>query len=298
MNYLAAKYVQPIHECFSQWGEIIQHSNEPQWIIASNRTSNLSLRANLIENWIQISADTGAVAGHSLIWSVLHWNGELDGAAKFSLGPASRSIGVQAEIPLDNEASIIPDLSATLAGFEQATSLVHNPSGLESDLKTNTNAQSVCEGAERVSAQSLQQILAEAGWPFTERSGGSYMVELDSKDDFHQALIKAEPDRSRRASVELAVWEAPAPVSKAALAVLLLTAAGTIRMVRPVVEDFGDRIAARFDIRFSPDASPALVDRGLSSLSVVSRFCGREVIVLNNMRIADQYLAVRHFTIE
>jgi hypothetical protein len=298
MNYLAAKYVQPIQECFSQWGGIIQHPNESQWMIVSNRAPDLSLRANLIENWIQISADTGAVAEHGLIWSVLRWNGELEGSAKFSLGSTSRSISVQAEIPLDNEVSIIPDLSAALAGFERAAPLVHNPSSPEFDPKKNTNPRSACEEVERESASSLQQLLSETGWPFTERSGGSCMVELDHKGDFQQALIETDPDGSRRASVELVVWESPAPVSKAALAVLLLTAAGTIRMVRPVVEDFGDRITARFEIRFSPDASPVLVDRGLSSLSIVSRFCGREVTVLNNMRIAEQYLAVRHFTIE
>ena len=69
-------------------------------------------------------------------------------------------------------------------------------------------------------------------------------------------------------------------------------------MVRPVVEDFGDRMAARFEIRFSPDALPALLEQGLSSLSVACRLCGREADVLCNRRIAEMYLAVRHFKIE
>ena len=162
--------------------------------------------------------------------------------------------------------------------------------------KSNAHRTGAC--VEREAALPLEQLLIEAGWPFTERSEGNYMVELDGYGDFRQALVKADPDGSRRASVELAEWEAPAPASKVALAVLLLTAAGVIRMVRPVVEDFGDRMTARFEICFSPDAGSALLEQGLSSLSVACRFCGREADVLCNRRIAEKYLTVRHFKID
>lgn len=124
------------------------------------------------------------------------------------------------------------------------------------------------------------------------------MVELDSKGDFQQALLETDPDGSRKATVELVAWEAPAPASKDALAVLLLKAAGVIRLIRPVVEDSSDRVAARLEIHLPPDTSPVLMDRGLASLSVACRFCGREADVLKNRRIAEKYLAVRHFNIE
>jgi len=294
MNYMAAKHVQSIRECFSRWGNILRQPNEAQWDLVFRNGSALSVQANLVEDWLQIHADPGAAAGSTRIWEGLKWNSGLDGAAKFVLDFPARSLGIQAEIPLCEEVNIMPGLNATLSGFERAASLFHDPSSRATDAETKSPG----ERAAQDSTLPLQQLLTEADWPVTERSEGSCAVELDSKNDFHQALIKTEQDGSRWASVELATWENPTPVSLKALSVLLMTASGVIRMARPAAEDRGDRITARFEIRFSPDASPALLDRGLSSLSVACRLCGREAALLNNRRIAEEYLAVRQFTIE
>jgi hypothetical protein len=298
MSYLAARYEQSLRECFGRWGEILQHPAQAQWSINSLKGPELSLQARVDEDWLQIRADTGAAAENGRIRSVLQWNGRLDGAAKYALNREGRSISICAELPLDDEVSIVSDLDETLAGFGRAASLVKDASGRKPHRKASPRVESARDGVSQESVSPLQQLLTEAGWPFAERSEGSCMVELDSRGDFYQALIETEADGSRRASVELADWESPAPASKDALAVLLLAAAGVIRMVRPVVDDFGDRMTARFEIRFTPGASPALVDRGLSSLSVACRFCGREAAVLNNLRIAEKYIAVRNSTIE
>ena len=124
------------------------------------------------------------------------------------------------------------------------------------------------------------------------------MVELDDKGDFYQALVSTEADGSRKAWVELAACEMHTPSSQNALAALLLTASDVIRMVRPVVEDRDGRIVAGFGIHFSPNPGPVLLDRGFSSLYTACRLCGREADALNTMRIAEEYLAVRHFTAE
>jgi len=198
---------------------------------------------------------------------------------------------VSGEIPLEYESNIMPGLAATLAGFEQAVLLMRDYSGGDPDAApTAAGTNPVLDPA-----PALQEVLAETGWPFTVRPDGSCMVELSSRNDFYQTLVKTEPDGSRRAGVELAAWETPAPASGDALAVLLLTAAGVIRMVRPVMENPGGRITAGFEIRLAPDALPSLMARSFSSLSVACRFCGREAAALNNQRIAEEYLAVRHF---
>lgn len=294
MSYLGVKHTPDIEECFKNWGKIQSHRTEAEWEVASNNGAAFSVHAHLLEDWLQIHADTGTKAGNAQILSALKWNGGLDGAARFSFSLQDRSMDIRAEIPLDSEVNITSDLMATLTGFGLAGELVHDFAGMESRSKLK----SAGKRPTRDSPLPLRQLLTEADWPFTERSEGSCMVELDTRDDFQQALIETRSDGSRRASVELAEWENPEPAPLNALAVLLLTASDVIRMVRPVVEDFGNRIVARFEACFSPNAGPALLDRGLASLSVACRHCSREAAVLNNPRIAEEYLAVRHINIE
>lgn len=294
MNYPASKYIPAIEECFRNWGDISVQSSEAQWDIVSHNAPRLPVHASLTEDWLRLQADTGIPAENGRISSALQRNGTLNGAAKFSLRLQNQSIGVCGEIPLDNEADIMTNLNATLSGFGQAALLIHNSSGRDTDPASKAAFKDPIPD----SAPSLQQLLAETGWPFTERSEGNFMVELDTRAGFHQALIKTGQDGFRRTSVELAVWEAPAPASRDALAVMLLTAAGMIRMVRPILNDSGERVTAGFEICFSPGASPSVLDRGFSSLSIACRFCGREASALNNPKIAGEYLAVRHFNIE
>lgn len=307
MSYLSSRYVQPIRDCLGRWGEIQRNSsnslNSPnsgfaQWEVVSHSKSPLSLCAALEEGWLRIHADSGAEAGNGRLWSALRWNGWLAGSARFSLSRPDRSIGIQAEIPLDNEAGTLPDfpglLNAALAGFTRAALLIRDASAREPHL----NAKSAGGESVRESPLPLRQLLAETDWPFTERSEGNCMVELESKGGFYQALVETAPDGSLRASVELAAWETPAPASKKALAVLLLTSSGAIRMARPFVEENDGGIVAGLEIHFPPHPCPGLLDRGFSSLSTACRFLGREAAALNNLRIAEEYLAIRHFTLE
>jgi hypothetical protein len=294
MSYQTGRHVHAIQECFQQWGQIQGGHTGARWDLRSNNVPDLLLHAHAFEDWLLIHADACGPVENLAPWEALIWNGRIDGAARLFFKLPEQMIGVRAEIPLVDEGGIVPDLVATLAGFEQAASLVQDPSSRE----TNAESQPNHEESDQESGPTTAQFLVETGWPFTERARGSYMVELENKGDFYQALVETRPDGSHMTSVELVARDTFECVSREALALLLLTASGVIRMVRPVVEDFNGRITARFEIQFSAGADAAFLDRVLSSLSVACRLCGREAAVLNNLRVAGKYLAVRNFTNE
>ncbi len=294
MRYQAGRHVHSIQECFRQWGQIQSGQAGARWDLRSRNVPDLLLHAYAFEDWLCIHADPCGLVENLSPWEALIWNGRIDGAARFFYKLPGQMIGIRAEIPLVGEGGIVPGLVATLAGFEQAASLVQDPSSREA----NSESQSTHEESARESASTFAQLLVETGWPFTERAGGSYMVELENKGDFYQALMETRPDGSHMTSVELVAQGTFESVSREALALLLLTASGAIRMARPVVEDFNDRIAARFEIRLSDGADAAFLNRAISSLSVACRFCVREAAVLNNLRVAGKYLAVRNSTNE
>jgi len=291
MNYPASEHAREIDACLGKWGGAVNHPADALWEMTLRNGCALPMRARLIEDWLQFDAGLRAAADLSRIWSALEWNGRLEGAAKHALDPSGRILRARAEIPLDGETSVAADLAATLSGLERAASLVHNDSAGEGEMQPSL----AVAPAQDAAAVPLRQLLVDTGWQFVERPGGSFMADLECGGDFRQALVEVGPDQSLRASVELACWESHAPASRDALAVLLLTASSAVRMARPAAEKSGDRVAARFEIRLAPNASPALLGRGLAALSVACRLCGREAAILSNERIAERYLAVRGF---
>ncbi len=138
MNYLACNHIPSIEECLRNWGEISSHPTEVQWEIVSPNARCLPVQASLADDWLRLQADTGVPAGNGRISSVLKWNGELDGAAKFFLQMQSQSIGVSGEIPLDAESDIVTNLAATLEGFGQAALLIRDSSSQDSDPRSES----------------------------------------------------------------------------------------------------------------------------------------------------------------
>jgi hypothetical protein len=291
MNCLANEHAREIDACLGKWSGAVKRPADALWELTLRDGCAPPVRARLMEDWLQFDAHLGAVAGLDQIWSALEWNGKLEGAAKLALDPAGRLLRARAEIPLDGECSVAQDLAATLSGIERAAGLVR----IDSDREGEEHPDPITAPSQDPAAPPLRQLLADAGWQFVERPGGSFMADLECGGDFRQALVQAGPEQDSRASVELACWESHAPASRDALAVLLLTASGAVRMARPAAEQSGDRIAARFEVRLASHASPALLGRGLAALSVACRLCGREAAILNNERIAERYLAVRGF---
>ncbi len=294
MNYPVNEQVHQIESCLEQWGAVVNYSSDARWEMMLRNGDALPIRARLIDDWLQIRSELGSASEKTSIWSALELNVRLDGAAKLALDIQDRSMLVCAEIPLDRDTPVGPDLDATLAGFEQAAFLIRG----ETIQVAESQPRAATYPLPQEATLQLRELLAEVGMSYVERPGGSFMVDIENKRDFHQALVEKKPNGSCRASLELGRWDSHVPASRDALAVLLLTASGLIRMVRPVAEKCGERITVRFEIQLAPHASSALLSRGLAALSVACRLCGREVNILNNERIAGQYLAVRGFTID
>ncbi len=290
MKNMAGLHVCEIEECLSHRGSVLEGSKPGSWMITPPEGGTLPVYVYLVDDWLQLNMELGEESRD--FWSALLWNGLLEGPSKFFFNLPQNSLSVRAEIPLHADINIAPDLSAALRGIETASALVRNDApGNGAEVQSKTSCSSPLQDAD-----TLQELLVENGWTLVQRSSGSLMVELESRGDFYQAALESSPDGRLRISVELINWEKPDPVSREALAALLLTASGAIRMVCPVVEQCNEEISARFEIRFASHPNSAQLGRGLSALSVACRHCGREANILNSKRIAERYLAVRGFT--
>ncbi len=119
------------------------------------------------------------------------------------------------------------------------------------------------------------------------------MVALDVREDFVQAVLDRSPQGDVLVAVSLAATEPLlAPACVQAVAVLLLRAAGAVRMVRATArQDAGPG----FEVHLGPEPLADELGRALAALSVAWRLAGREADVLaRDERVARQYVETVH----
>jgi len=223
------------------------------------------------------------------LYDLLKWNAGLPGAAKFVVEPRDRSVRLRVEIPLDQGGR--PGLAgeitlacqgckAALRKFcDNAKSPGSAPIG---GLSRTQPGDSRCD---------LQRLCREAGWNFVERASGRLSVALAASNGSYRAILAQRENADVSVSVDVAVWTSLPKVSRRSLALLLLSTAAFVRMVRPTVVET-DKSRARFEMVFdSPCTSPQLA-HALAALSRACDLCARESKLLQDREtIAREYLS-------
>jgi hypothetical protein len=144
-------------------------------------------------------------------------------------------------------------------------------------------------GPDNGKEESLAELCADAGWPFCERDINSGRVELETGDDFRQALVERRKGKIRT-WVELARAESFEGECRHALAVLLLRSAAAVRFARAATRKESDGLAAGFEVLLDAQPSPTDLNHALASLSVACRVCAREAAELEDPELASSYL--------
>jgi hypothetical protein len=204
-------------------------------------------------------------------------NGGLPGGVKFG---CNGCLEARVEIPMDEDASVTTSIREAWKGFETALVAIRN-----------VERASVA-GELPVSQDSLTAACAEAGWSSTPRSDGSLAVELETRGTFVQASLGAG-DGVVRVSVALASFRASASDSVCAICQLLLEAARSVRMARPVVATSDGEMKPRFEVVLTAPPDAVQLAHALSALSVAWQQCGEEVKALLKKAVAREYLALR-----
>lgn len=139
----------------------------------------------------------------------------------------------------------------------------------------------------------LVQLCAEAGWPATVREHGLAMVELDAGHARYHARLEPAGPGGLRATVDLCDVSGCSPVSRSAIAALLLATSAAVPRVNraSVALDAAEWVGLT---ALCADAvAPEALDRALSALTVACRMAGREAQALQHEAIALEYLEWR-----
>ncbi len=217
--------------------------------------------------------------------AALHWN------AKYVLSPAG-TVRLRSEIPLEG----IPIEGPPGLALYIRTSL----GGLGHALGARAAPPSHAPRRAGVAPPALSALCSAAGWPFSERANGRVYVDLEVPDG---AVYQTSAER-RENRIEL--WADPSrgeqpcdETSRLAVAALLLSAAGVVRLTSAVSRRSNSAHGPDCELGFRAvlpaSASAILLAHALSSLSVALEICGREIRALSaDSELARMFLEVRH----
>lgn len=273
----------------------INQTGRGRWELELVNGKSVSATAMLLGEWLTIDAPVSDRSERADLWRLLTLNASLVGLSKFVLMPDQRSVHVRCDMSLGEEddefeADTANDSATRVhdecAGMKGALSRLHDekPSG-----RVKSKPGSDCDEAGK--SEHLRRVCGDAGWKFTERSAGKFVVDLETQCGFFQAVVE-QRSVGAHVSAEVARWNALAESSRHALAMLLLRAGALVRMARPAIEEDETQIGARFEVGFSEQPRAFELAHALSALSVACSLCGREARAVQDEIIAREYLTI------
>jgi hypothetical protein len=222
----------------------------------------------------------------------LRWNATLAGNAKLALVPLPWRSRLRAEVPIADDANAAARIAETLRGLHDACALLIGGVALAGEILP-PRAASAADDAPRTSG-TLLALLGEMAWPFQERADGVAAVEVAMRGGCR--VLLEENAFGVRAAMELLRVDSLAPDSRLALAALLLSAGGTLRLARPYATEAEDKFVCGFEVRFAGETTAGELEHALEALAVACWACKQEVHSLLDNSVAESYLAIRNLT--
>ncbi|MGD0293337.1 MAG: hypothetical protein ABSB30_05740 [Terracidiphilus sp.] len=254
------------------------------WQCVVKNGARLNLAASFDEGFLQLACRLEAIHKTTLaLEDAMLCNKTLTGGVKLALDPASRGLHLRTDIVVLNEEQLQTRLEWALQGFHDGNRLLKSPNSLNDYRISQTVPDSGVD---------LAELLHESSWPCAERGPNDFTAALDAS---------AAPPASIRMkgnclalSVELLRCNATADITRQALAIFLLTASCSLRMVRAYAEHADEQICFGFLVSLPSSPATEEIQHALAALSVAFRVCARETNVLLHSAAATHYLAARN----
>jgi len=221
----------------------------------------------------------------------LSWNATLAGNAKFALVPRPWHLSLRAEMPIDDDANMPDRIAETVRGLHQACQLLAAKGASSEEPLTACTTASADDSAQYEA--SLFALLRETGWSFQERADGAATVELALRGGPCRVLME-ENAAGLRAAVEFLRVDSLEANSRLAMAALLLSVSGTLRLARPYAADAEDQFACGFEVRFAGATTAGELEHALEALAVACWACKEEVHSLLDNSVAETFMAIRN----
>jgi hypothetical protein len=262
------------------------------WRFVLENGAKVGVRARVVDQWLELTASATAAVSLALpaTWSTLRYNTGLNGAVRVALAPGAGDAHLRGEIFAEDDVHLDTRVSALC---EEARAAFHALHGRTHPGRSSPGADPTEVARTPRDGHRLVQLCTEAGWPYTERASGRVEVAIECGPAVYPAQLGLTDDGALSAVVDLVDASTLTPTSRAATALLLLTASAVVRCVKGVVVKRDGVEHAGLAAACERPRSAADLDRALAALSVACGLAGREAQALRHQALAHEYLAWR-----
>ena len=231
-------------------------------------------------------------AGSAGAWRLLAQHPGIVGGGKFVVAAAQPTAMLRVEIAVLEETSLADRIAHACAGLVEASTMTGEDS--REGGRGGVSPHPVYSAA---LSDDLRTRLHDTCWPCIERDSAAVFMELDVPHGFYEARVEQTLHDESRLAVEVADCTAWPPASRQALAVLLLTACGVVRMARAVVGESSGRQIAQWEVAFSFPPTANELTHALAALSLACRVSAAEIKLLEDEEIANRFLSAQGWSL-
>ncbi len=259
----------------------VEKTGRMTWRVNVNSGSDQTIDVELGGNWLTCRSPVPASVKTGDLWRYLEVNPRLAGRARVALSPEEGALlNLCEDVPVVDGVEVAKLCAEAIENLISSRAVISKP-----ETAAATNGGSIPE-------DSLEDLCEETGWVISKRQNGEAFVDLDTQNASRRAGVETDGNGGYRLRTSVAKHKSLCDESRAALAEFLLTVNGLVRFARAGV-DAEDGVSVFYEVRFNERPSSALLDSGLSSLSVACRFCDKEALILADGTTARRYLEAR-----
>jgi hypothetical protein len=211
-------------------------------------------------------------------------NRTLGGGVKLALNGTDIAFHMTADILVRDEKQLLDRFRWALDGLHYGYGLLSRPASHAGPTEEHR-----LEGG-----ANLLELMRDSHWRLAERGPNEFSAELESRSS---PLARLRASNREVALTTAFVRASTVPdCSRKAIALFLLTASSSLRLVRAFGSEADGAWAC--GLMVSLPAVPAMeeIEHGLAALSIAHRMCAREATLLLDEAAALSYLAARNLT--
>lgn len=253
--------------------------------------------------------------GREFLCGLMHSTGELPAGVKYVLEGTTPGMAVAFDLWLPRESSSVTEaepgfeerIGDGLSGIERAFTLLKGTDsrsvGGETSGSSSRGTEPAADGEAQADQEQTtnaasgfwQKLVETAGWPYTARASGRIGVPLETSSEHVQAVLEPLVGVGARLSFECPAEGVTTEIGAHALAVMLLTVAGSVRAARPIAEpDAADGPThIGWEVLLPSESNEIEMQQALSVLSIAAGMTARESRLFAEKSVARSYLEIR-----
>ncbi len=292
MTTFDASIMDRVHEMLFDVLLAARRTSRVRWQIAT--PGGYAGAAYLDHQWLTLDFALGPARPSSLsrpdpLFRLLHWNAALPGLSKFVIWPNDRYLRLRSEILVDAQTPYEDRLRRICLDLDSAFRVFD-------DRPCDTGRTQTLESPDAPSCTcvDIESLCRDADLPIHRGVDGA-VTTASAIDESTRIRLEPTTESGLRLSADLPTPDETGHHQCRAIALMLLLATASIRMVRAVARPKGDRKVVSLEIEFPHKADAADVAEARAALSIAIAHSSAEARFLQYEELAHRYLARQGF---